>query len=341
MSFERVKGQKRTIQLLKNALEIGRVAHAYCFTGPNGTGKETAAIELAKALNCETNVGEACDDCRSCRRISHDNHPDIVRLKPDGQSIKIGQVRELQQRFSYTSSEGTTRVVILRNAEKLTLQAANSLLKFLEEPVSRMVAILLTETAHALLPTIRSRCQILHFSPLHPTRIEETLIQEGLDPNISRIVSHLATNVDEARQLAECDEFAPLCERMVEWNGEIASGKSDPLVEIQTKWMVRESKQEEIEQLLDLSLLWLRDLLHYKLATKEEYVFSGWKDSLRRQASQWTLANLMSAMDKVIQARKALAGSVQPQAVLEQMVLAMQGGFNHDVSRRSPFQASG
>ncbi|PTX55213.1 DNA polymerase III delta prime subunit [Melghirimyces profundicolus] len=340
MSFDKVTGQERVVRLLKNALRNQRVAHAYCFAGRKGTGKEKTALEFAKALNCLHSSDEPCDRCRSCRRIDHGNHPDVTLVEPDGQTIKIGQMRELQRKFSYSPSEESMPVVILRQAEAFTLPAANSLLKFLEEPTARIVAILLTENLHALLPTILSRCQLIRFHPLSPHRIEEILTEQGVPPDRARILSHLASGVTRARELADQDGFAPFCERVIKWNEEIASGKSDALVEIQT-WLSTDPGLEEMELLLDLSLLWLRDLLKHRAGNHEEPVFSGWSEDLRRQASKWTLPALLNAMDAVIHARKALTGPVQSQAVLERMVLSMQGGLDHAVSRRSPFQASG
>ncbi|MDA8354184.1 MAG: DNA polymerase III subunit delta' [Firmicutes bacterium] len=341
MSLKEVAGQERVIRLLKNALKNQRVAHAYCFCGPEGTGKEKTAIEWAKALNCEQPGDDACDRCRSCRQISHGNHPDVIFPERDGQTIGIGQIRELQRRFSYSPPAGTTRVLILRHAETLTLQAANSLLKFLEEPASLWVAILLTENVHNLPPTVLSRCQLIRFQPLHPRRIEAALIEESVNPGAARVAAHLSSSVSEARRLVERDEFAPFCERVIEWIGDIVSGKLDPFVEVQTEWLARDTDREDIQLLLGLALLWLRDLQHRQLGMEEPPVFSENDDSLRRQASKWTHSGLLNAMDAVIQAQKALTGPVQPQAVLEQMVLAMQGGFDHGVSRGRPFQTSG
>ncbi|MGF7088342.1 DNA polymerase-3 subunit delta' [Kroppenstedtia sanguinis] len=340
MSFAEIRGQDQVMQLLKNALKNERVAHAYCFAGPEGVGKKKAAIEWAKALNCENQDQAPCDHCRSCRRIGNGNHPDITILEPDGSSIKIGQVRELQRRFSFSPPDEVTRVVILHQAETLTLQAANSLLKFLEEPVTRMVAVLITEQIHSLLPTILSRCQLLRFRPLPPAWIESSLVDTGVDPAYARIAAHLVSGVEAAERLARGDKFAPVCERMIRWMGEIPSGKSNPLVEIQTVWLA-DFDSGEMNLLLDLSLLWLRDLLHERLGVIGDSVFAGWKESRQHQASRWTLSSLLNGMDAVIQARQALAGPVQPQAVLERMVLSMQGGPKHVVSRRRPFQTSG
>ncbi|MFC4075568.1 DNA polymerase III subunit delta' [Salinithrix halophila] len=340
MALTDMIGQDRVVRLLKQGLASGRVAHAYCFTGPRGVGKAGAAMELAKALNCENQDGEACGKCRQCQRIEHRNHPGVRDLSPDGQTIKIDQVRRLQRDFAYSPAGGGTRVIIIRQAETMTLQAANSLLKFLEEPVSRMVAVLVTENVNAILPTILSRCQLLRFSSLAPDHIAQRLLEKGVDKDCARIASRLAGGIPEAEALAREDGFALLCERVIKWSGEIVSGKSDALLTIQMQLLNEEPSREQLERTLDLLLLWLRDLMYEQLG-REGTVFIRYGDTRRRQASRWTFASLTKGMESVMEARRQLAGPVQPQAILEQMVLAMQGGSTHVISRRSPFQASG
>ncbi|WP_169713797.1 DNA polymerase III subunit delta' [Paludifilum halophilum] len=335
MSLNEVFGQQQVVQLLKRGLRTGRIAHAYCFAGPRGVGKTRTAQQLAKALNCLNGKEDACDECIHCQRIDHGNDPGVMKVSPDGQTIKIDQVRAIQRAFSYSPPENATRVIMIEHADAMTVQAANSLLKFLEEPTSRMVAILITENLHALLPTIRSRCQLLRFPALSPERIAQYLKEEGYDPETSRIAAHLAAGLDDARGRMEEDEFALLCERVIKWSGEIASGSSEALVSVQTQ--ILETGRERLETVLDLLLLWLRDLLNDRLGREEQPVFARWSESRRRQSSRWTIDRLTDGMHAIIDARRQLAGPVQAQAVLERMVLVMQGGAVNAVSRRSPF----
>ncbi|PTM54847.1 DNA polymerase III subunit delta' [Desmospora activa] len=340
-TFGDVNGQERVIRILKKAIALNRITHAYCFAGPRGVGKERTALALAQALNCEVQGEKPCGTCRTCRQIQHGNHPDVRGVDPEGASIKIGQMRHLQQQFSFRSTAEVTRVVIIRQAEKMTLEAANSLLKFLEEPTARMVAILLTEQPHAILQTILSRCQLLRFAPLSPDTITAQLMKEEADPRLAPVVSHLVSGVNEARELLQLDKFALLCEQVIKWGEEIASGRSNALVSVQTRLLAEKEWGARLEVVLDLLLWWLRDVMNHRLNREKQAVFASWSESCRRQASMWTMSDLVRGMEIVVQARNELAGNVQPQAVLERMVLAMQGGAHHVGSRWSPLSRSG
>ncbi|SEN64709.1 DNA polymerase III subunit delta' [Lihuaxuella thermophila] len=328
MSFQEVKGQSQVIRLLQNGLLHGKIAHAYCFAGPRGVGKQKTAMELAKALNCEQKGADACDRCRSCLRIEHGNHPDVIRIKPDGASIKIDQVRQLQRAFSFSPGKEVVRVIMIEQADFMTPQAANSLLKFLEEPVSAMVAILITENIHAMLPTVLSRCQILRFSQLPPAILAKKLEEQGIRKDNARILAHLSQG-EEEYQLLDQEEFAQLCRRVIEWNQEILSGKSSALVSIQREWLQKQTENERLPLVLDILLLWLRDLVHHhlnKTGKLDVSVFSEWEAAREEQAYRWNRSRLLLGMEAVLRARSQLAGPMQPQAVLEQMVLAMQEG---------------
>ncbi|MDR6227135.1 DNA polymerase III subunit delta' [Desmospora profundinema] len=341
-SLDLFPGRERVIRLLQKGIQSGRITHAYCFAGPRGVGKEQTALILAQSLNCEEEGSEKpCRTCRSCRQIQHGNHPDIRWLAPEGASIKISQMRRLQQQFSYSAAASVTRVVVIRQAEKMTLEAANSLLKFLEEPTSRMVAVLLTEQPHALLPTILSRCQLLRFSPPSSDVIARQLVEEGADPHLARIAAHVGGSVDHGRELLERDTFALICDQVIKWGEEIASGGSDALVTVQTRLLADDEWADRLDRVLDLLLWWLRDVMNHQLNRESQAVFARKSESCRRQASMWTRADLVQGMERVVQARDELSGNVQAQAVLERMVLAMQGGAQHVGSGWSPLSPSG
>ena len=340
--FHDVVGQEHITKTLQNALLQEKFSHAYLFSGPRGAGKVTAALELAKALNCPSSpLDDCCDRCETCRRIQNGNHPDVVRISPEGASIKIDQVRRLQREFSYAAAEAERRVVIIEQAETMTVEAANSILKFLEEPVTPMVAVLIADREDAVLPTIRSRCQQIRFVQPLPEHLEQRLIGEGMDPALARIAAHLADGGEAARRLAGGEEFARLCEQVIKWSGEVLAGRGDALISLQTEWMRGNPDKKTLETVLELMLLWLRDLLNRMLGRTEREVFTRWDAELRRQSAGWTPSRLVQAMDCVIQARRQLSGPVQPQAVFEQMVLAIQEGSFHVRSDRSPLSTSG
>lgn len=178
MSFSSLIGNERNKQILRRLLRRGNLGFTLIFAGPEGIGKKQFALTLAKAANCqnppETN-DDSCDQCPACQRIQADTYSDVVTIKPDGTYIKIAQTRELINDVQVRPREGRQRFFFIDEADRLREEAANSLLKTLEEPPSTSTIILLTARPDALLQTIRSRAQKLNFSPLSVAEMEKYL----------------------------------------------------------------------------------------------------------------------------------------------------------------------
>jgi DNA polymerase-3 subunit delta' len=174
MAFGELTGHEKQVAILRNAMVNNRIAHAYLFYGMEGIGKRTAAAVFARALNC---AGESppCNACASCRKAQHQNHPDIITIPVEGQFIKIGAIKELQEQMKFRPREGRRRVFILPEADRMNAAAANSLLKTLEEPSAGNILLLTTSRPHALPLTILSRCQHLRFTPLPPEVVDRYL----------------------------------------------------------------------------------------------------------------------------------------------------------------------
>jgi DNA polymerase III delta' subunit len=167
--------------MLRRGLERGRLPHAMLFCGPEAVGKRLLARHLAAALNCQVNRLEGgCGQCKNCRLILKDQHPDVITFEPDGQYIKIEQVRELIQEASSMPFHAETKVFILEKAHAMQAPAANALLKILEEPPPLSKLILISHQPDTLLPTIRSRCQLFRFPPLHAEDIALILQKEEI-----------------------------------------------------------------------------------------------------------------------------------------------------------------
>lgn len=172
-------GHHNIVTQLQNAVTSGRIAGAYLFSGIKGLGKETTALYFAGLILCERN-GEStspCGECQACKKIERSNHPDLRIIRPDGAYIKIDQIRELQQQIIYQPLEGQRKLYILVNSDKLNKEAANCLLKTLEEPPSDSTIILLVENIESILPTIRSRCQVLPFYSMTTGELTESLME--------------------------------------------------------------------------------------------------------------------------------------------------------------------
>lgn len=193
MSFKEIIGHERPVRILKGALRGTGLAHAYLFHGEEGIGKQRVARALAQTANCPDAgtppAGEACGECPSCRAMAAGTHPDLLTIAPDGAVIKIHQVRELQQKMTLRPMSAACRFVIFNEADALNQEAANALLKSLEEPPPQTVLILITARPHALLPTVVSRCQPIRFSPLTPAQVASILKekQPGSHPDLELI----------------------------------------------------------------------------------------------------------------------------------------------------------
>jgi len=178
-------GNKPTQHLLTESLRRHTFHHAYIFAGKEGLGKKRLALQVAKSLNCldQSAFPGCCDRCTSCRKIDARSHPDVQVIAPEPKVFKIDQIRALIQDIYYLPFEGRHRIFILEDAERMNDEAAHSLLKTLEEPPEKSMLILLTSNLYTLLPTIRSRAQILKFQPIPAREIQEHLVSvQGMPP---------------------------------------------------------------------------------------------------------------------------------------------------------------
>ena len=185
-TFEEVAGQEHIVKTLKNALATGKLAHAYLFAGPRGTGKTTMAKLLAKALNCDEGIGNQCNECKNCKAIIEGTHPDVLELDAASNN-GVDEIRELIDKVKYGTILGRYKVYIIDEVHMLSTGAFNALLKTLEEPPEHVIFILATTEPHKILPTILSRCQRYDFTKLSDkdikNRIKSVLEHEGVSYN--------------------------------------------------------------------------------------------------------------------------------------------------------------
>ncbi|MBN1480757.1 DNA polymerase III subunit delta' [candidate division KSB1 bacterium] len=300
MSFSVVIAQHRAKSILSRAIEHNRVHHAYLFSGPLGVGKEALALEMAKALFCKSEAEKPCNACANCRRIKTFQHPDLVFIFPSSAknvdeeraildsvvanpyrrdkpwatpTIGIEKIREIRHITTLKPLEGR-RVVIIAQADKMTIPAANSLLKILEEPPDTMHLILTASHVSSMLPTILSRCQEIRLGPLPDNEIEKALIErEKIEPEYAKLYSRISQG-SYSRALEWLDEsFGKQRERAVEF---LRCCLKDAKSQIDlVEHLVRSTDVKTIKDILSLILLWFRDaLMLLEHGKAEQYIIN-------------------------------------------------------------------
>lgn len=223
MSFNDIVGHKWITDGLQNSIVNKSIVHAFLFTGMDGVGKFTTAKKFAQALNCDKQDGDSCGKCYQCRAIDSGNHPDltIVGISEDSRIIKMEDVKLIHEAAALTISKGRHKVFIIEDADKLGIEAANSLLKILEEPPELCVLILTAPSPEAVLPTILSRCQVIRFGKLPEEFIVEKLQEEfEIDKSTAQSVACFADgSIGRARELFSDD--------LIEMNNWVIDNLSD------------------------------------------------------------------------------------------------------------------
>lgn len=334
MSFVSIYGQEGPISVLKSALEKKRVPHAFLFYGAEGIGKRTTALVFAKALNCEAGGADACDACTSCRKIDSGNHPDILIIRPEGQFIKVADIKELQERMRFRPLEGARRVVIIDDAERMNITSANSLLKTLEEPSPTNVFILVSSRPHLLPLTILSRCHRLRFNPVQRDVIAAFLKKElALAADKAHILaSSSGGSIGRALTLHKGD-YITLRDSIL---GRISKGALDPLGCLALAGALA-GDREDIQEALDILKTWYRDLLVFRETGRAEALINrDHADDIMRLAGFTGAEAILRGIRTIQGAAAAIERNVNKPLTLETMVFTLfanKANFVEDSSR--------
>ncbi|MCM3703951.1 DNA polymerase III subunit delta' [Paenibacillus macerans] len=324
MSFQDIIGQDTAKQLLQGGLRRNEISHAYIFSGPPGSGQMEMAMAFVQALFCTRGGDDACGECLECRKVLHGNHPDLFTIKPDGATIKIDQIRDLQRIFSYRTESGNPKAYIIDEAEKMTVQAANSLLKFLEEPPSPAVAILLSDNGRALLPTIQSRAQWVPFLPLNPERMLQILADEGFPATLARSAVHLAAGLGPCRELIQQNWFAEIRNVVLQLGKEIAGRGGSPLITAQQS-LFKAGLSDHLDMLFSLFHLWFKDMIHALYHKHDQVVFIDELEFISRHAASRSPQQWIEAMALAAESKKKLRQHMNAQLCVEQFLIAVDG----------------
>ena len=319
-------------------IERGTLAHAYLLVGNVNMGTVALATEVALRLFCphQDDQGHPDRTCPECQRVLSGNHPDVVVARPEGRQIKVDQVRYLKAEFSKTGVEGEKKVFIIEGAESLTGSAANSLLKFIEEPGPGVYIFLLSLNKNAVLQTVQSRCQVIELRPLPSEMVKEQLQEAGVPEYLGPLAAGLGLSAKQGASLME-DDWLPTSVKLVfDWFKEVASGDPLSFVDVQTGFLKQGSDRAKQLVLLDLVTMVWRDalLLKNRVTEPERLHFRQWQAEVAQLIMPSSAQQVLVASELTLEGRHLLDQNISFQNVVEQLtlrlLLVMKGDFSEE-----------
>ncbi len=315
-------GHDWAVDLLRHSLTASRVAHAYLFSGPSQVGKTTLALALAQALNC-TQTDPPCGQCPSCLRIVRGVHPDVQLVLGEGakESIKIEQIRALQREAMLAPYEGRYRVFVLRRMDRASVEAANSLLKTLEEPPGHIVLILTTLDPEALPATVVSRCQRLDLRPTAHDIVELALREQGVPSPRAELLSKLSGG-RVGWALRACEDDAILRSRQQGLDSLITLLQEDRVGRLE--YASKASREPAtVRQNIELWISWWRDLLLLCSQNETGLVNVDRLDEIRQISAQLTLAQAMAGLQSLQATADQMESNVNTRLAVEGLLLQL------------------
>ncbi len=342
--FASIIDQDRSVRILTTLLYNGTIPHALLFTGIEGVGKESAAAEFAMACNCAMGGSGAsperghsrtaqphddtsrpktripCGNCKSCRKIETGNHPDIIRVKPFGLFIKIGQIRALCQTLALKPYEARMRVVIISDAHTMNPAAGNAFLKMLEEPPARTILILVAPHTSDLLPTIVSRCQHLRFKPISKKFLAAALVHNhGLDAGEAEIITAMAGGSMSRALRMHRTQWINRRNWLISEMESLSTGSVNRLLAFGEQLA---KNKDTIQESLEVMNSWLRDLIVGKL-NPEKVINRDLIQKIQRAIQKVSTASLLEKIETIQTTQNAIQAGTNLRLAMQAMLLRL------------------
>jgi DNA polymerase-3 subunit delta' len=325
MFFTEIQGQHKAVTLLSRAINNERLAHAYLFTGPDGVGKVMTAMALAALLFCRDETGGApCGTCPGCLKFSSGNHPDFLHIVPQGATIKIDQVRALKKALGFPSFEADHRVILIEDVHTMRREAANSLLKLLEEPPPGNILLLTADESEPLLPTIISRCQVIPFYPLSPPLAAKIIEEQNEEINSEEaaVLAFLTGGCPGMTTSFNAHELLNIRQEIV---ATLLQKQDNPAIEVENALILASKTsemKEDLESLLDLLRLFFKETMVALCTSAYEKTGNHELDmEIRRARERWNLNELSDKVNAIDYAEKTLSRNCNRGLVCEVLFL--------------------
>lgn len=317
LCYSQLIGQDKAKQMLGKTLASNRLPHGFLFTGPDGVGKCLFARGLAAAINCKDTGDGACGLCSSCRKYYSGSHPDFSIVRADKGAIKIDQVRQLIKSINYPPYESSMRVVVLEDVHTMRREAANSLLKVLEEPPPGNLLILTADASREILATLTSRCQVIPFVPLASEQTCVILKAHGIEDTDNRILARLSEGSPGVALTLHKAEMVAI------WR-EVVAFLSDPVIDVNKDvgQLLRLAEKvatlkDNLPAFLGLLRLWLRDLLFEEM---EILNLLGMGNGVKC----WSSKEIYARLQAIDRAEKELLRNCNKNLVCEVLLFSLQ-----------------
>jgi DNA polymerase-3 subunit delta' len=319
------------VKWLEAYIKNENIPHALLFSGIEGIGKHSAAVDFAMACNCMANdqipSATPCRRCRSCRKIQSGNHPDIILIEPSGQFIQIDQIRMLRHSFSMKPLEARWRMAIIKEAQAMNPAASNALLKILEEPPEQSVLILVARQKSDLLPTVVSRCKLIRFSPVSRDLLSAFLIEKkGIAAEDAMVMASMAGGSYHKAERLRQSGWVKRRNWLITAIGMQKPGQTNVRSLGQILLLAEEiaGRKEYIDDSLEILQSWFRDMIVSKY-DPTQILNQDWCDDIKAVSGRYTIAALLDKIGAVEEARKAILRNAQPRLVLENLLIQLAG----------------
>lgn len=316
------KAQPRALRIIENSKKNNRLSHAYLFTGPKGTYKKELAYHFALMLYCKEET--PCYKCDSCRAILEGNHLNVTYIEPLGQTIKKEQIIALQEEFSKTSLVDGPRIYIINEAETMSVSAANSLLKFIEEPNGETYGILITEHKDNILSTIISRSMVVSFPEIDKSLLQEQLQSLEVSELARNVLNYLTSNLIDAKELLESDMFNKTLEVFNKFVNDLAN--KTPMGLFYRNNQDTLGNKDKLKLFLSLVEGLLRDVYEYQ-TLNQILLFNSLEKEIELIANNILKDDILRYLFNVLELIKKIGYNVNMSLLINQFLIDLNGGI--------------
>ncbi|MEA1939072.1 MAG: DNA polymerase III subunit delta' C-terminal domain-containing protein [Candidatus Caldatribacteriota bacterium] len=328
MTFKDIIGQEKAVNYLLKIVKEKKISSSYIFMGNEGVGKKFIAKEFAKMINClklKSNL-ETCENCLACKKINKQCCPDLKIIEPIKNSIRIDQIRELRREITLKPFENRKKIYIIDKAEEMTIDAENCLLKTIEEPPNYAIIILICSNMDSILPTIISRCQLLYFKTLSSLEIEKYILEKhNLEKNKAKLVSKVSQgSIGRAFKILSDDNYFIRRDKLLNYMASILPGKFDVnIFEEEEKTFLELNRSKEM---IEMILLWYRDILIYKSLEDKKYIINYDKLILiEEKANKYSYDRLVEIIDYLLQIEEYIKKNANKKIIFENLFIKLAG----------------